>query len=377
MKEGSRLTVFVAGMVAGVPRHGGATWAVLQYVLGLRDLGHDVWVVEPVAEEPSREVTDYFEQIRRAFGLEERSAILLPGRRAHGVPYHRLTRAAERAGLLLNIAGMLQDPELLERIPIRLYLDLDPGFTQLWSEVEGIDLRFDGHTHLATVGLEVGRSGCPVPTCGRTWIRTVPPVVLDEWPQATRVERDALTTIGNWRAYGSIEHEGVFYGQKAHAWRELIELPARVSERFELALSIHHDEQCDLRALAEHGWVLLDPDEMAGSPEAYRRFIAGSMAEVGVAKSGYVHSRCGWFSDRSVCYLASGRPVLAQDTGFSAHLPTGLGLLAFDSCDEAVAGVHSIRRDYAAHARAARQIAEEHFRHDRVLPTLLKGVGAG
>lgn len=375
MKGGSGPVVLVAGMVAGVPRQGGATWAVLQYVLGLRALGWDAWLVEPVAGEPGPDVLSYFAEVRRAFGLEERAALLLPDRRTHGAPFERLAAAAGRAALLVNLAGMLREPELVERIPTRLYVDLDPAFTQLWSEAEGIDMRLDGHTHFATVGLAVGRPECPVPTCEREWIHTLPPVVLESWPRAGRIERDALTTIGNWRAYGSIERDGVLYGQKAHAWRELMELPRRATARFEVAVSIHADEKRDLRALAENGWVLLDPDAMAGSPGAYRRFIAGSRAEVGVAKSGYVRSRCGWFSDRSACYLASGRPVLAQDTGFSAHLPTGLGLVAFESTEEAVAGVRSIRRDYAAHSRAARELAEEAFRHDRVIPDLLTAVG--
>lgn len=375
MRPRSPTTILVAGMVAGVPRQGGASWAVLQYVLGLRELGYDVWLVEPVGDDPGAGVLAYFDAVCEAFGLRRRAALIGPDGRAHGVSRDRIEKAAARAELLVNVAGMLQEDELLDGIPVRLYLDLDPGFTQLWTDAEGLDLRLDGHTHFATVGLALGRPGCPVPTCGRDWIHTVPPVVLSEWPATRELERDALTTVGNWRAYGSIEHRGVFYGQKAHALRELIDLPGRASDRFELAMAIHPDEHRDLRSLERHGWVLVDPDLVASTPEAYRSFVAGSLAEFGLAKSGYVASRSGWFSDRSVCYLASGRPVLAQDTGFSAYLPTGLGLLAFDSYDDAVTGVRSIRADYARHARAARELAEECFRHDRVLPRLLDRVG--
>jgi hypothetical protein len=153
--------------------------------------------------------------------------------------------------------------------------------------------------------------------------------------------------------------------------RLFMELPRRTDARFRLALAIHPDEVRDLEALAENGWELVDPVEAAGTPERYERFVRRSMAELGIAKSGYVLSRSGWFSDRSACYLASGRPVLAQETGFSRFLPTGQGLLAFETVDDAVAGVESIRGDYSRHARGARKLAEELLDSDRVLGRLL------
>ena len=266
---------------------------------------------------------------------------------------------------------MLRDERLLGEIPVRVYLDLDPAFNQLWHAVQGIDMRFDGHTHFATVGLALGTPGCAVPTCGRDWIPTLPPVVLDRWPVAEALERDALTTVANWRGYGSIEHEGVLYGQKAHSLRRLVDLPRRTPQRLELALAIHEGEQPDLAALAEHGWRLVDPVEAAGTPERYRRFVQGSKAELGIAKSGYVASRCGWFSDRSACYLASGRPVIAQETGFSAHLPTGEGLFAFETAEDVLAAIDALRSGYERHRRAARALAEEHLDSDAVLTRLL------
>jgi hypothetical protein len=200
--------------------------------------------------------------------------------------------------------------------------------------------------------------------------------VLAEWSTGGTAERDAWTTVANWRGHGSIRRNGVHYGQKAHAFRALLPLPERTGDRFEVALAIHPQERSDLEALEGNGWRLLDPGRSAGSPDAYRRFILGSAAEVGVAKAGYVTSRCGWFSDRSACYLAAGRPVLAQDTGFSRHLPVGRGLVTFDTLDQAVDGVESVRRDYSAHSMAARRIAEEHLDSDRVLTRLLQSVEA-
>ena len=215
-----------------------------------------------------------------------------------------------------------------------------------------------------------------MPACGYDWIKTLQPVVLDCWPVAHRIVHDALTTVGSWRGYGSFEYDGVFHGQKAHSLRPLIALPTRTSERFLLALDIYPEETKDLEALARHRWELVDPGKVASTPARYRRFIRGSKAEFGLVKHGCVASPCGWFSDRSVCYLASGRPVLAQETGFSRYLPTGEGLFAFSSEDEALAAIEALNADYPRHARAARAIAEEHFDSDKVLPRILAAVGA-
>lgn len=381
----SRLKILLSGMIASNPYQGGATWAVLQYLLGLKNLGHEVFFVEPIADEslrPARsplassENAAYFRAVAGEFGLAKSAALLLAGtEETVGGSYEQLRRAASRADLLINVAGMLGDQSLTESIPVRVYLDLDPAFVQLWHDAEGIDMRFDGHTHFVSVGQFVGQPGCTVPTCGLEWIKTLQPVVLELWPVNERVSYDGLTTIANWRGYGSIEHGGVFYGQKAHSLRQFIDLPTLTEEKFFLALSIHPEETRDLEALRSHGWNLLDPARVAGSPAAYRQFIGESRGEFGVAKSGYVNSRCGWFSDRSVCYLASGKPVVAQETGFSEFLPTGEGLFAFETSEDVLAAIQSVNTCYAQHAAASRALAEEYFAADRVLPRLLRNVG--
>jgi hypothetical protein len=318
----------------------------------------------------------YFRGVVREFGLEGRAALVLSEtRRTVGLTYGELRRIASRAHALLNISGMLADDALIADIPTRVYLDLDPGFNQLWHATQGIDMRLDGHTHHATVGSAVGDADCPVPTCGRDWIRTLQPVVLSHWPVGDRIVHDAFTTVGNWRGYGSIEQDGVFYGQKAHSLRPLYDLPRLTSERFLLALGIHSEERADIDALDRNGWHLVDPISAAGTPARYRRFVRGSKAEFGIAKSGYVAARCGWFSDRSACYLASGRPVLAQDTGFGRTLPTGEGLFPFRTADDVVDAVDALRTDYCRHARAARSIAEHYFDSRLVLARLLECVG--
>lgn len=370
--SGASLKVLVSGVLAGVPSQGGATWAALQYVLGLRQLGHDVWFVEPV-EGPSARVVAYFRQVCARFDLGSRAALWVPGtHRTVGPPYSELKEATSGAEVMLNLSGVLREFEPADRIPHRIYVDLDPAFTQLWQEAEGIDMGLEGHTHFVTVGTALGRADCPIPTCGVPWIPTLQPVVLEEWPSAGAVARDAFTTVANWRGYGGIRHDGVRYGQKVHSLREFIELPRRSGERFELALEIDGEERRDLEALDREGWTLVEPTAVAGTPDRYREFVAGSLGEFGIVKEGYRVSRSGWFSDRSACYLASGRPVLAMETGFSRVLPTGVGLFSFETYDEAMAGLEAIRADYGRQSRAAREIAETHFDSRRVLRSLLE-----
>jgi hypothetical protein len=370
-------TILFCGMLAGDPHQGGATWAVLQYLLGFRRLGHDVWFVEPVKPPIRPESADYFRQVVRDFGLEDRAALLVDGtRETVGLRYDTLLAAARPTDVLVNVSGMLTDPDLIAHIPVRAYLDLDPAFVQCWH-AQRIDMRFAGHTHFVTVGQAVGRPECPVPMGDRDWIPTLPPVVLDQWPVADEIVHDGLTTVANWRGYGSVEHQGVFYGQKAHSFRRFIDLPTRTRERFLPAIAIHPGETRDVAALAANGWQVLDPAAVAGTPDAYRRFVRGSKAEFGVAKGGYVASRCGWFSDRSACYLASGRPVIAQDTGITKFLPTGEGLFAFNTTDDVLGAIDELNRDYPRHRGAARAIAEEYFDSDRVLTRLLGRLGVG
>jgi hypothetical protein len=364
--------IVVGAMLAGVPRQGGATWAALQWVLGLRRLGHEVLVAESVDD---LACAAWLERIARDFGLERDAALVRrrDGATA-GIGRDELLRRAGEADLLLNLGGRLEDEDVLERIPHRTYVDLDPAFTQLWHEAEGVDIGLDRHDRFVTLGWALGDAGCPLPTCDREWIRMLPPVVLAHWPFARLTTADALTTVGHWRSYGSIVDRGVHYGQKAHALRPLIGLPSRAPMPLRPALGIHSGERADLAALRSNGWQLLDPDAVAATPAAYRDFVRGSWAELGIAKQGYVVSRCGWFSDRSACYLASGRPVVAQDTGFGAALPTGHGLLAFSDEDGAVAAIEELRADYEHHRVAARRIAEDLLDSDVVLSQLLEAL---
>jgi hypothetical protein len=202
--------------------------------------------------------------------------------------------------------------------------------------------------------------------------------VLTEWPVANGGDPDRFTTIGAWRgAFGPVHFGGRTYSLKVHEFRKVLELPRRAPQRFEIALDIHPGDQRDREALEASGWTLVDPRAKVPGPLEFRDYVQGSGAEFSVAQGIYVETNSGWFSDRTVRYLAAGRPVLVQDTGFSANLPVGEGLLAFSDLEGAVAGAQRIAADYDHHRVAARAIAESHFDSDIVLPRFLEQAGGG
>jgi hypothetical protein len=256
-------------------------------------------------------------------------------------------------------------------VPRRVFLDIDPGFGQMWQDLGLADV-FRGHDDYVTIGENIGQADCVVPTCGLEWITTPQPVVLDYWRPQAATSGDWFTSIASWRgAYGPLEYQSKTYGLRVHEFRKFAPLPRLSGRPFQLALDIHPHEVKDLALLADNGWSLVDPEVVAGDPWAYQEYVQGSKAEFMVAKNMYVQANSGWFSDRSICYLASGRPVLAQDTGLEGLYPTDEGLLTFSTMEEALFGVEQISNDYARQAHAARAIAEEYFESDKVLSRLL------
>ncbi|HEU4735682.1 MAG TPA: hypothetical protein VFS48_01490 [Solirubrobacterales bacterium] len=379
-----RDVVVVAGSIAQRPQRGGHAWVFLQYLLGFRRLGYDVLfldrlspgMLEPAAVWPppaaAREVA-WLREVMSGHGLGESYALLLDGEgEGFGVPRGTVLERLRNSVLLLDVMGFLGDEELLGAASRRVYLDIDPGFPQMWSEL-GLHDPFGDHDAFATVGLRVGSEGCAVPTCGIEWVPTAQPVVLDEWP-ATR-SGAAYTSVATWRGpFEPIDFDGQRYGLRAHQLRDFAALPEASGRPMELALDIDPADAADATRLREGGWRLVDPARVAGTVDEYRRYVQDSRAEIGVAKDMYVRSRGGWLSDRSLCYLASGKPVLAQATGFELEIEAGAGLIAFATPEEAVAGIERIEADYAAHCAAARQLAEDRFDSDRVLGRLLEAV---
>lgn len=365
--------IVVCGAVAQKPAQPGHTWQFLQYLLGFRRLGFDVLLVDQLGD-PAHSGVGYVRQISDRFDVDW--TIVHDTRRHSGLSRRDTLAWVRSADLLLNVMGFCTDEELLAAARWRVFFDTDPGFGQMWHALGLADL-FSGHDAYLTIGERIGASDCSVPTCELHWETTRQPVVLSEWP-ATPAPSGVLTfgSIATWRgAYAPIEYGGRRYGLRAHEFRRFADLPRLTGRPFELALDIHPSDGADRQLLEEGGFVLRDPGLVIATLDGYRDYVRSAWVELMVAKEMYVASRSGWFSERSACYLASGRPVLAQDTGLAGLIPTGEGVLTFTDLDEAVDGVEAIAGDWPRHAHAARELAEAYFDSDRVLGRLLDIVG--
>jgi hypothetical protein len=367
-------TVVVAGALANKAGNGGAAWVRLSYLIGFRRLGLDVAFVEQIDRTCyTNQAGDYFDETLERFDLA-RVSLLVDGdglviRGADDIDPVSL---ADDADLLVNVGGNLRAGELLRRFRRKAFVDLDPGFTQVWAS-NGLEIGLAGHDVYFTIGENIGGDSL-LPTMGIDWQTTRPPVVLEEWPVA-EAGATRFTTVGSWRGpYGSLSWKGKTLGPKAHEFRKFLELPQLTGESFELALEIEAADQADLELLEAYGWRIVDPGLVAATPDAFRTYVQGSGGEFSVAQGIYVETQGGWFSDRSARYLASGKPALVQDTG-SSLLRTGEGMLTFRTVGEAVAGIQAIASNRDRHARAARTLAETLFDSDEVLGRLLHQSG--
>lgn len=384
---GAKASVVVGGSLAQRAGYGGHSWALLQYLIGFKDLGWEVLFLDRL--DPGMAVDSdglacpversanwrYLNATMRAAGLRGNFALLAgEGRDVLGMPMSEVLRRVRRSSLLLNVMGYIDSPEVLEAARVKAFLDIDPGFGQMWKQLGLADIFGDYDLYL-TVGANVGMPGCTIPTAGIDWIPTRPPVVLRQWP-ATGYRDQGFTTVGSWRGpFEPVEYAGRRFGLRVHEFRKFARLPALAGQRFRLAMEIDPADARDRELLAGAGWELEDPREAAGDPWRYRRYVQDAMAEFGVAKQMYVDTGSGWVSDRSACFLASGKPVLVQETGLAGSLPTGEGLVTFRSLPEASDGADRIRAGYPRHAERARAIAEEHFDSRRVLTRLAQLAG--
>ena len=379
-------TIAVAGSIAQKPGRGGHTWVFLQYLLGFRRLGWDVVFLDRL--EPGMHVDEtgnavpledswnvrYLLNVMRRFGLEDRFALLCDGgSRTIGMSRSALLERIRQSAALLNVMGFLNDEEILGAAQKRVFLDIDPGFPQMWHALGLCDM-FRGYDAYVTIAENIGQPSCAIPTCDLPWITTRQPVVLDEWPSADLPDSPRpISSIVSWRgAYGPITFGGQTYGLRAREFRKFAALPTLCEGPFELALDIHPGDAHDMDLLRRNGWTLVAPRDVAADPWCYGEYIRGSAAELMVAKGMYVQTHSGWISDRTICYLASGRPVVAQDTGITEVLPTGDGLLTFTTLDEAAEAVQAIRRDTRRHSDAARRLAEQYFDSSTILGTLAR-----
>lgn len=382
------MRIIVTGLVA---QHslGGVAWDYLQYVEGFRQLGHDVyyledtevWPYDPINETVTANCSHNINHLRAIMdklGLTDRWIY----RNAADASYHGLTEAETKelcaaTDLFVNVSGSCWLRPEYRAIPRKLFIDTDPLFTQfalLSARAEVVE-RVHAHDVHFTYAENVGTASCLLPTAGLRWLPTRQPIVLDWWPVADEPPRDVFTTVMSWVSYQSIEYADETWGQKDVEFMKFIELPRRSAQRFEIAMGRGQGKTRPTELLRQHGWTIVEPDAVLPDPWTYRDYLRRSKAEWSIAKEGYVKSRSGWFSGRSACYLAAGRPCVLQDTGWSAHYPTGRGLLAFQTLDEAVAGIENIAGNYSAHCRAARQTAEQNFDARRVLPAMLGHIG--
>jgi hypothetical protein len=385
------MRILVSGLIAQYA-FGGVTWDYLQYVLGFRALGHDVWYLEdsanwaydPEKKEPSADCSSnvrYLDRIMREFDMGDRWIY----RNEPDGTYHGVADAtmAEKiivdSDVLANVSGACWLRPVTAKIRKKLFLDGDPMFThiKLAKGNQSYMDRVRAHDRHFTFGLHIGKPGCKVPSAGLDWHPTVQPIALDWWTRALRnseegqIAEGAWTTVMNWTSYKPEEFAGETYGQKDVEFLRFAELPSRVSERFVLAMGEGPGKNRPTPYLESLGWKIVEPYTYLPDYATYHDFLSRSKAEWSIAKNGYVKSRSGWFSCRSACYLAAGKPVVVQDTGWSEHLPSGDGVLCFSTLEEAVSAIETVAGSYAHHCKAARDYARAHFDAEQICAELL------
>jgi hypothetical protein len=375
------LKVVIGAVISLTPYSPGMAWNWMQLAIGLRQLGHDVYYIEEVApewcvdERGDRCTLDrsvnrrLFRETMERFGFADQAYQIRSDEAP--LPDGLEKILAQCPDLLINMAGHIRSPRVLERVQRRVYVDQDPVYTQLWHAEYGSDLNFAAHDIFLSVGLNIGTPECRVPDCDVEWRHILPVVVPDLWTAVGHACSGRFTTVASWGGFGDLCYRGEWYGSKYVEFNRFAELPRRVDQELEVALRRHRADDPRVQRLVDNGWVLSNASTMT-TLSSYQEFIARSRAEIGIAKNAYVKARSGWFSDRAAHYLASGRPVLAQSTGVEKWLPTGRGLLAFADMEQAVAGIEEINRDYDAHSRDARDFTAAYLDYRMVIPHMLE-----
>jgi hypothetical protein len=365
----------------GTVNRGGHTMCELQWLHGLERLGHRVLFLDLIGQDfgPRREsmLAAYAEVIDQWWRRDCTALIDTSSMSSlFGLSVEEVKNVSDKAAAIITLGapGRKEACSLIEKVRPRLMIDRDPVYTQSWIGGDIMPADIYGEQDLYfTVGVNIGTTRCRAPSFGIDWKPMWNPVVLDWWGPPTPPTHDRFTTISDWYTQGYIQFEGQVLGPKVEEFRKFIDLPKLAGEALEIALLISPDDP-DIERLSSCGWVLESPERVR-TPAMFRDYVMGSAGEVSCAKGGYARTNCGWFSDRSACYLAAGRPVIVQATGASDVLPVGKGLFSFSDLEEAAGAIKAVRRDYAAHCRAARALAEEHFDSDKVLANMLKLAG--
>lgn len=383
------MRIVVTGLL-GQYAFGGVTWDYIQYLLGFRTLGHDVWYLEdsgawpydPVKQTVSEDCTynvNYLRGMMAEFGFDDRWIY----RNGADGKFHGAGEAAARdliknGDLIVNVssAGWLKDYEF--GVKHQMFIDGDPMFCQVGLlDPKNADYasRVRAHDSHFTFGLNVGHPGCLAPDTGIKWKKTVQPIAMDQWAFQEEAAPDRFTTVMNWASYAPIEWEGKKYGQKDLEFEKFKQLPKLTPQHFEMAMGQGVGSKRPTEELRSLGWTILEAGEVLPDHRSYHEFLRTSKAEWSIAKHGYVAARTGWFSCRTACYLALGRPAVVQETGWSDFLPSGEGLITFSTPEEAVTAIADINDHYEEHQRAARALAEQYFDAKRVCADLLAQAG--
>ena len=379
------MRIIVTGLL-GQYAFGGVTWDYIQYLLGFRALEHDVWYLEDSGAwpyDPVRQtITDdcsfnvrYLAGMMAEFGFGERW-IYRNGADGtfHGAGEATARELIKNGDLIVNVssAGWLRDYDF--GVKHQMFIDGDPMFCQvglLDPKNAEYTARVKAHDSHFTFGLNVGAPDCLAPDVGIAWKKTVQPIALDCWPMQDVASLDRFTTVMNWASYAPVEWDGHHYGQKDLEFEKYKLLPQCTTQPLVMAMGQGVGSKRPTAELRALGWTILEAGEALPDHASYHEFLRTSKAEWSVAKHGYVAARTGWFSCRTACYLALGRPAVVQETGWSKYLPAGTGLLAFGTVQEAVAAIADVNDRYAEHQAAARALAEEFFDAKKVCHDLL------
>jgi hypothetical protein len=398
------MRIIVTGLIASYPL-GGVSWDYVQYVKGLHLLGHEVfyledtgkwgdnseergkWVYNPqlgTFTEDCRFNLDYLAEVLAFVGpaMRRHWAFRSPKGEYFGLTEKEIEKTCEQADLFVNVSGCCLLRERYQGCLKKVFIDTDPLYTQYKLDAvhrgtATSDQAYSAdsilkHDLFFTFGENIGDASCRIPMCGLPWHKTRQPIVLQDWPFTFTPDAPAFTTVMSWKNEDTLPSiDGETYGGKNVEFMKFMNLPSRVLVPIEIALS----GSAPLDQLRQHGWQVVDGYEKSVTMDAYRNHLSRSRGEWSIAKNVYVASRSGWFSTRSAAYLALGKPLVVQDTGFRRYLPTGCGLFAFSILDEAVSAIERIESNYRLHCEAARTIAEEQFKSETVLTRLLDDAG--
>jgi len=394
-----KLRIIVGGYIGLYPT-GGATWDYIQYPLGLKLLGHDVYYIEDTGQYPvfqkEKDAWDdasycisYLKEVMERFGMNDRWAYRdVASGKSFGMTQEKILELCASADVFINISCSTYSRDEYMRIPIRILIDSDPMFTQmqyLLQENSGSGVSqswttkqmVESHTHLFTFGENIGSADCKIPTLDHQWITTRQPIVLDLWHNTNTNPIMGFTSIMNWSGRKKLIFEDQEWGQKDMEFEKIKDMPHRLQDlNFEVVINrpLNKESQFSLIEFEKLGWKILDPQDFVNNFSDYRNFIFNSTAEFGVAKETYVKSNSGWFSCRSACYLAAGKPVITQETGWSKYIPTGNGLFAFKDIESAEEAIKKVNSDIKQQSIKAQEIANEYFDSTKVLTDLLENL---